>query len=344
MVGKIRQKRFSGINIPVWLFQLSVLCSAFSCFASTHAAVTNNIWQESKIWPAALVEIYEPDGQLRTFRSVTWKFDYPDYSHYSASLKEILVAAEDRFQRCLERSIPTRYNQSDLYLINPDGAAILELTGMQIRLNDTTTLPNCTDESYDIRIESHVDTTQPSWIELQAVTFCGALRGLETVKQLVQFGWVENDKVIYVIKGTPLHIQDQPSYSYRGLMIDTSRHYLPLDLILKNLDVMAANKLNVLHWHMTDKESWPYMSTKFPELATKGAYCPQCYYDAQQIKTVIKEASLLGIRVIVEMDLPGHSEGRYSSLRAVLMSRHGNTLTSTTNFVVRWNACPIIDQ
>jgi hexosaminidase len=113
---------------------------------------------------------------------------------------------------------------------------------------------------------------------------------------------------MYVLTNSPLQIVDQPVYPYRGLMIDTSRHYLPISLILSNLDAMEMNKLNVLHWHMTDSQSWPYKSEAYPELAVKGAYCDACVYDARDVTNVIQEALYRGIRVVLEVDLPGHSQ------------------------------------
>jgi hexosaminidase len=132
----------------------------------------------------------------------------------------------------------------------------------------------------------------------------------------VEFGWVETDEnnqntPIFIISHTPLYIQDAPEYGYRGLMIDTSRHYLDVDLIITNLYVMAANKLNVMHWHLVDSQSWPYASSQFPELAQKAAYCRQCTYNSTQINHILQTAASLGIRVIVEIDLPGHSQGTH---------------------------------
>lgn len=90
-------------------------------------------------------------------------------------------------------------------------------------------------------------------------------------------------------------------------MIDTARHYLPMNLILHNLDAMEMNKLNVLHWHITDSQSFPYQTQSYPELAEKGAYHPKLIYTTSDIMLVVHEAYLRGIRVIPELDLPGHS-------------------------------------
>jgi hexosaminidase len=71
---------------------------------------------------------------------------------------------------------------------------------------------------------------------------------------------------------------------------------------------MAAHKLNVLHWHFTDSQSWPWQSQTFPELSAHGAYCPTCVYTRDDVRTVVTTAAALGIRVMVEVDFPGHSQ------------------------------------
>ncbi|KAL3920218.1 MAG: hypothetical protein SGILL_003369 [Bacillariaceae sp.] len=156
-------------------------------------------------------------------------------------------------------------------------------------------------------------------IVIQSKTVFGALHGLETLGQLLEFGWLSTQSsnsrplsttslpATFCIREIPLYISDAPSYPYRGLMIDTSRHYLPLNLILDNLDAMAMNKLNILHWHLTDRQSFPFATKSYPELAEKGAYHPKRIYTVQDVKQVIEEAYLRGIRVIPEIDMPGHT-------------------------------------
>ncbi|KAK6010029.1 glycosyl hydrolase family 20, domain 2, partial [Ostertagia ostertagi] len=106
----------------------------------------------------------------------------------------------------------------------------------------------------------------------------GALRGLETFSQLI-FQPLRNQ---YRIRSAS--IQDQPRFPHRGTLIDTGRHFLSLSIILQHLDVMSQNKMNVLHWHIVDSESFPYTSAKFPDMSLKGAYTPAHIYSIADMK------------------------------------------------------------
>jgi hexosaminidase len=146
------------------------------------------------------------------------------------------------------------------------------------------------DESY--RLTINVDG-----IALQAPTDIGALRGLETFLQLVTID--ENGVTV-----PEASIYDQPRFPWRGLMIDSSRHFMPVAMIKRNLDGMAAVKLNVLHWHLVDDQGFRVESHAWPklhEVASDGDY-----YTQTQIRDVIAYARDRGIRVVPEFDLPGH--------------------------------------
>ncbi|KAJ1997558.1 Glucosamine-6-phosphate isomerase (Glucosamine-6-phosphate deaminase) (GNPDA) (GlcN6P deaminase), partial [Coemansia thaxteri] len=153
-----------------------------------------------------------------------------------------------------------------------------------------------TDESYtlDVPIEGKA--------VISAKSPFGAVRGLETFSQLLTANTGRK-----IIKNAPVKIVDAPKFSHRGILLDTSRNFYHIDAILRTLDAMAYNKLNVLHWHIVDAFSWPIESKVHPELTEKGAYSQDMRYSYEDVKKIINYAKNRAIRVMPEFDLPGHS-------------------------------------
>jgi len=147
------------------------------------------------------------------------------------------------------------------------------------------------DESYRIKIKG-------DRIELSAPEERGIFHGLETLFQLLEKdveGW-------YVPE---LEMQDAPRYPWRGLMIDVSRHWIPKSVILRNLDAMAAVKMNVLHLHLTDHQGFRIESKVYPKLHEMGS--EGNYYTQQEIREILDHAADRGIRIVPEFDVPGHT-------------------------------------
>ncbi|KAJ1844066.1 Glucosamine-6-phosphate isomerase (Glucosamine-6-phosphate deaminase) (GNPDA) (GlcN6P deaminase), partial [Coemansia sp. RSA 486] len=147
-----------------------------------------------------------------------------------------------------------------------------------------------------------LDVPKNGQAKLQAKTVYGALRGLETFSQLL-----ETFAGKRVVRNTPIHIEDKPVLSHRGISLDTSRNYYPVKDLQRTLDAMSYNKLNVLHWHIVDAQSWPVESITHPDLAKNGAYSPSMMYSYSDVKGLIKYARDRGIRIIPEFDIPGHT-------------------------------------
>jgi hexosaminidase len=147
------------------------------------------------------------------------------------------------------------------------------------------------DESYSLEVT-------PAGAKLDAATPLGIMRGLETFLQLVQ---TTSDGFAV----PAIAIQDKPRFPWRGLMIDVGRHFIPLDVLKRNLDGMAAVKLNVFHWHLSENQGFRIESKKFPKLQEMGS--DGLYYTQDEVRDLIAYAQDRGIRVVPEFDMPGHS-------------------------------------
>jgi hexosaminidase len=168
---------------------------------------------------------------------------------------------------------------------------------LNISADAATPLDFGMDEKYHLEVET-------TGAKIQANTEWGALRALETFVSLVHW---EPSTGIYSLNNLPLSIFDYPRFPWRGLLIDSSRHYLPVTTVLRVLDSMAVNKLNVLHWHLVDEQSFPLISLTYPLLSQKGSWYPSAVYTHDDIQAVINYANLRGIRVMPEFDTPGHT-------------------------------------
>ena len=174
--------------------------------------------------------------------------------------------------------------------------------GFITKLNEVPTAElqiNCTksgkiglyeDESY------HLDIKQ-NQITINATSDLGALHGLETLLQMLQ----NNNTSFYF----PIsQISDFPRFTWRGLMIDVARHFQPIDVVKRNIDGLAAMKMNVFHWHLVDDQGWRIEMKKHKKLIDVAS--DGMYYTQEEIKNIVKYADERGILVVPEIDVPGH--------------------------------------
>ncbi|GAC18248.1 family 20 glycosylhydrolase [Paraglaciecola arctica] len=161
------------------------------------------------------------------------------------------------------------------------------------------------DESYQLTISQEL-------IFIQTNTEFGVMHALTTLVQLI-YAADENvhksdthlKAVLTTLELPQLLIEDKPEYRWRGLLIDSVRHFIPISDIKRQLDGMAAAKLNVFHWHLNDDQGWRIESKHYPKLHLMAS--DNLYYTHEEIKGVVAYASLLGIRVVPELDVPGHA-------------------------------------
>jgi hexosaminidase len=200
--------------------------------------------------------------------------------------------ATPRLRGGVSRMLRRLSDRSTLFFEN---STFLQLEGrsmasMVVTANRPGELVLGEDESYRLTITS-------DGIALQAATDIGAMRGLETFLQLLTLD--ENGVTVPEVA-----IYDEPRFPWRGLMIDSSRHFMPVGMVKRNLDGMAAVKLNVLHWHLVDDQGFRVECLAWPKLHEEAS--DGNFYTRAQIRDVIDYAGARGIRVVPEFDLPGH--------------------------------------
>jgi hexosaminidase len=154
-------------------------------------------------------------------------------------------------------------------------------------------------------------------VQITAQAPVGVQYALETLSQLVTFDF---DKSAYVTQpALPLSIQDKPRFAHRGLLVDSSRHFLSVRSLKRLIRSLSYAKLNRLHWHITDAQSFPIASRIEPSLASKGAWSTRERYTLEDVQDVVSFAKDHGIIVVPEFDMPGHTKS-WGNARPDLMA------------------------
>jgi hexosaminidase len=157
------------------------------------------------------------------------------------------------------------------------------------------------DESYSFSVPSS------GAIHVTATTQWGALRALESISQLIIWQGVDAQRNQYLITNTPIEVNDNPRFAWRGFLIDTSFNYQSVVSIQAILDAMSYAKFNILHWHATDDPSWPIVSSTYSNFSTFGPYSSRAIYTIEDQLTIKNYAWERGILILMELDMPGHA-------------------------------------
>lgn len=191
---------------------------------------------------------------------------------------------------------------ADYALMSAARTELLEHEPLEIRLH---LMPRVAASHKDM----HIIIIEESGITLSAKSADGFRYGITTVKQLCKIAVNSGKSYLETAR-----IIDYPAYDYRGLHLDVSRHFFDVETVKSYLDYMAEIKLNHLHWHLSDDQGWRIECESFPRLHEIGAYRLKAdgtryggYYSKAEIRQVLDYAESLGIEVIPEIDLPGHT-------------------------------------
>jgi len=199
--------------------------------------------------------------------------------------------SEPRLERSAERFLRTLHRQTALLLAAKPGDAAKATLVVHTDHASKEIQELGEDESYVLEVTA-------TGAKLTAPTPLGTMHGLQTFLQLVV---VSPDGFV----ASAVTINDKPRFPWRGLMIDSARHFIPLEVLRRNIDGLEAVKMNVFHWHLSENQGFRVESKKYPKLHEVGS--DGLYYTQDEIHDLIEYARDRGIRVVPEFDVPGHS-------------------------------------
>ena len=190
-------------------------------------------------------------------------------------------------------------------------------TGYQVTVGDkevSNGISLIIDESLDVNNEGYTLDVTANGAIVKAKTPQGLFYGMQTFMQLLP-AEVESPVVVSGIAWTApcVSVKDEPRFGYRGFMLDPCRHFIPVENVKKQIDVLSLFKINRMHWHLTDDQGWRIEIKKYPKLTEVGAKRIEGegteyggFYTQEEIKEVVKYAADRFVTVIPELELPGH--------------------------------------
>ncbi|KAF8395942.1 hypothetical protein HHK36_019898 [Tetracentron sinense] len=257
-------------------FSLFISIIISSCFLINPIS---SIQSQINVWPKPR-SISWPNPQA-TLLSPAFNILSPYHQHLSPAVNRYLRLIQSEHHRPIVTPTVNLTSTPPLHFLT---LSISDLTAP---------LHHGVDESYTLTIPTLGSAN------LTAFTVWGAMRGLESFSQLV---WGDPLRV-----ASGLSVSDSPIFGHRGVMLDTSRNYYGVEDILRTIEAMSANKLNVFHWHITDSHSFPLVLPSEPDLAGKGSYGPEMQYSPADVKRVVEFGFEHGVRILPEIDAPGHT-------------------------------------
>lgn len=221
-----------------------------------------------------------------------------------ANSEETLQAAVERMKKSLflERFVPYKFHprNTEFEPRIEERTFIKQINIEEHHLQDAyASRKHISEESYSIHVSKNGTTT------IRIISTQGGLHALASLSQLF-YAHSGSGPEVYT-PYAPVEIEDSPAFEHRGLNLDISRNWIMPKDVKRTLDAMSFNKLNRLHLHATDSQSWPLEIPGLPDLALKGAYHRSQIWSVSDLKEVQEYGLYRGVEVYIEIDMPGHT-------------------------------------
>ena len=233
----------------------------------------------------------------------------------------------------IEETIRLDYNPKDKNLKNMIRLAKSELSDIGYKPSDSNSKKEQTRLS--IRVDQNISETpesyrlkiDPQGIEITGSDHAGTFYGIQTLLQILETSKIENSPTV-----KSMIIEDSPRFKWRGMMLDVARHMFPADFIKRYIDIIAAHKMNVFHWHLTEDQGWRMPIEKYPKLESIAAWRKETlighytdkprkfdgkpyggFYTREEITDIIAYAKERSVTIVPEIELPGHATAALSA-------------------------------
>lgn len=244
------------------------------------------------LWPRPRRGQYSKSVTAFNPRDVTLSFRGGDYA--DKVKKWLHQTVDERTEWLIAENVQNKSTRS--------AASVQIIFAMTEPVN--TKITRDTDESYKLSVSPNVRGEE---VEISSHNFFGARHALETLFQLMTYDDLRQEYIMVSYTA----IEDSPVFHHRGVLVDTARNFISVEVLQRIIQGMSFNKLNVLHWHITDSQSFPIQLEKYSDttayMAQSGASGANQIYTVSQIKKLVEFASSRGVRIVPELDSPGHA-------------------------------------
>ena len=233
----------------------------------------------------------------------------------------------------INETIGLDYNSEDKNLTNMINLAKSELSSIGYKATESNNIGRQTKLS--IGVDQNISESPESYrlkidkkgIEIIGSDYAGTFYGMQTLIQILETIKINNATAVKSVV-----ISDSPRFKWRGMLLDVGRHMFPADFIKRYIDILAAHKMNVFHWHLTEDQGWRMPIEKYPKLESIAAWRKETlighftdkprkfdgkpyggFYTKEEIVDIIEYAKQRSVTIVPEIELPGHATAALSA-------------------------------